>query len=112
MQLAAALAIADQFPIDVETAGVDLLKMVDASQERRLARAGWTDHAQHFAPADVQRHALEDVKGAEVLAHTLGPNHRFGDDGQFVTPIWALAKASSCLEVSLRDAPREKCRSR
>ncbi len=41
----AALLVADEHPVDVEAPGVDLLEMVDAPQEGRLAGPGWSEEA-------------------------------------------------------------------
>ena len=109
VQLVAPLAVADQIAVDIQPARIDLLEMVDAAQERRLARARRADHAQHLALADLQRDALEHLQGAEALADLLGLHHRLSCVVTCpASPICcALASASSCLVVSLRDAPRE-----
>ena len=37
VELVAALLVADQLAVDLQPAGVDLLEVVDAAQQRRLA---------------------------------------------------------------------------
>src|SRR6185437_11678306 len=43
------LAIAYQLAIDIDAPAIDLFEMVDAAQERRLARATWPDNDYHLA---------------------------------------------------------------
>ncbi len=110
VQLAAPLVIADQGPVDVEPAGADRLQVVDTAQERRLAGTRRPDAAPAPALLYFQGDALEHLECAEVLADQLGLHHGvsglLGRHAQ--VPICALASASSCLVVSLRDAPLEK----
>ncbi len=47
---------------------VDALEPVDASQQRRLARAALADDGDHLAAVDVEVDALEDLVCAEALA--------------------------------------------
>ncbi len=76
VQLVALLAVADQLPVDVQPAGVDLLQVVDAPQEGRLAGAGGADEAEDLAGPDLQVDALEDLDRAEGLVDAFGLHHR------------------------------------
>ena len=76
VELVAALPVADQHAVHPQPAGVDLLQVVDAAQERRLARAGRPDDAHHLAALDRQVDALEHLEPAEALVHALGQHHR------------------------------------
>ena len=51
VQPVADLAVADELAVDRQAPGVDLLEVVDAAQERRLARAGRAEQAHHLAGA-------------------------------------------------------------
>ena len=62
VELVALLPVADQLAVDVQPAGVDLLQVVDAPQEGRLAGAGRADQAEDLARRDLQVDALEDVR--------------------------------------------------
>src|SRR3954467_2949438 len=75
VELVALLAVADELPVDTETAGVDLLQMVDAAQERRLARARRPEEAHHLAGGDLERDALEHLEPPEALVDALGLDH-------------------------------------
>src|SRR5262245_168695 len=123
MQPMAPLGVTDEHAIDVEPASVDGFQVVDAAQERGLARAGRADHAHHLTPADAQRDAAQHLEGTEVLVHllrlhhraigaALGGNlvHRFSCDS--IDSTWASASAASCRRVSLRVEPRAKYFSR
>ena len=72
VELAVGLAVADQLTVDRQAAGVDLLKVVDAAQEGRLARAGRTEQAHHLAAVDGEVDALQHLVAAEALVHALG----------------------------------------
>ncbi len=63
------LLVADQVAVHANPPAVDLLEVVDASQERRLAGARRTDHADHFTATDRQRGASEHVQAPESLLH-------------------------------------------
>ncbi|CAM5237586.1 hypothetical protein SALBM311S_11569 [Streptomyces alboniger] len=76
VELVATLPVADQVAVDVQSAGADLLQVVDAPQEGRLAGAGRTDQAEHLARVHLQVDALEDVREPEGLVHALGLDHR------------------------------------
>jgi hypothetical protein len=66
VQLVALLAVADQLTVDGQPAGVDLLQVVDAPQEGRLAGAGGADEAEDLAGLDLQVDALEDLDRADL----------------------------------------------
>ena len=76
VQLAAGLAVADQLAVDRQPAGVDLLQVVDAAQERRLARARGPEQAHHLAAPDLEVDALQHLEAPEALVHALGLDHR------------------------------------
>src|SRR5207253_1946315 len=66
------LALADQVPVHLDPAVVDLLEMIDAAEEGRLARARRADHTNGLALRDVQRDALQHLEPAEALADVDG----------------------------------------
>jgi len=76
VQLVSRLPVAHQLAVHVEPARVDLLEVVDAAQEGRLAGARGAEHAHHLAGVDLERDALQDLQQAEVLAHGLRFDHR------------------------------------
>ena len=75
VELAALLAVADQLAVDGQPAGVDLLQVVDAPQERGLAGAGRADQADDLARGDLQVDALEHLERAEGLVDAFGLHH-------------------------------------
>src|SRR5262249_34709657 len=76
VQLPAGLAVPDQLTVDRQAAGVDLLEMVDASQERRLPGSRGAEHAHHLAPIDLEIDALQHLEPPETLVDRLGFDHR------------------------------------
>ena len=68
------LAVADQPPVDLDPARVELLEMVDAPDQRRLARARRADQADRLAAAHLERHSLQHLEPAEALVDVLGPD--------------------------------------
>jgi hypothetical protein len=58
---AAGLAIPDELAVHPNPTRVHLFKVVDAAEQRALARARWPDEACHRAPRDPDIDALEDV---------------------------------------------------
>src|SRR5262249_43104653 len=60
---------------DPEPPGVDLLEVVDAADERRLARPGRPDETDDLAGLHLERHSLQDLEPAEVLVHPLRLDH-------------------------------------
>ena len=63
--LPSCLAVADQVAVHEDPAALDLLEMVDAADERGLARAGRPDDDDDLAPRDRQRDPLEHLEPAE-----------------------------------------------
>src|SRR5205085_11149056 len=68
-ELSLLVAVADQVAVHLDAAAVELLQVVDTAEERRLARARWSDHADRLARIDVERHALQHLELAEALPH-------------------------------------------
>src|SRR5690606_21931609 len=56
-------------------APVDLLEMVDAAQEGRLARAGSADQARHLTLGQGEVDAVEHLQGAEALGNLASHDH-------------------------------------
>ena len=65
------LGARDGLAVDEDLAGGGLLEAVDAAQERGLAGAGRSDHADDLAGVDVDVDAAQDVVLTEVLGETL-----------------------------------------
>jgi hypothetical protein len=78
VELVAALAIADEVPIDGQFAAVDLLQVVDAAQECALARSRRSDEAQDLAPTDGQVDALQYLEAPVGLVDLAGLDHGDG----------------------------------
>ena len=76
VQLAVRLAIAHELAVDRQPARVDLLEVVDAAQERGLARAGGAEHAHDLAPLDLEVDPLQHLEAPEALVNALGFDHR------------------------------------
>ena len=76
VELVAALLVADELAVDLEPAGVDLLEMVDAAQQRGLARSGRADDAHDLAALHLEVDAFEHLVDAEALADPFGLDHR------------------------------------
>jgi hypothetical protein len=89
VELLALLAVADELAVDAEAAGVDLLEVVDAAQERRLALARRSQEAHHLGGADLERDALEDLEPPEALVDALGLDHRLV---HAEAPPWACGR--------------------
>src|SRR4051812_8440561 len=110
VQLSAVLAVAHQPAVDPQPAGVDLLEVVDAAQERGFARTRWPDDAGHLARGDLQVDPPEHLDVPEVLAEALGLDHRpagrGGDVAQCVLPTRSASRAARCARVSCRPEPR------
>src|SRR5690606_36478370 len=75
IQLAVAFFVAHQHAVDGEAARVHLLKVVDAAQERRLARAARPDQAEHFSALHFKRDAFEHLVRPEALRHLFCFDH-------------------------------------
>src|SRR5581483_730999 len=78
VQPVALLSIADQLAVDPQPAGVDLLEVIDAAQEGRLARAGGAEDAHDLTAVDGEVDALEDLEATEALVDALGLDHELG----------------------------------
>ena len=110
VQLVATLPVPDEHAVDVQPPGVDLLEVVDAAQQRRLARAGRPDQAEHLALLHLEVDAVEHPQAAEALADLLRGNDRghlrFPPPEPNRNPSIRLAHL--VLVATLRDVPREK----
>src|SRR5439155_19188495 len=134
VQLVALLPVADQLAVDPQPARVDLLEVVDAAQERALARPGRADEAHHLLGGHLEVDALQHLEPAEALVDSFGQNHlaghhipcplssrrggytgneSAGGNGGGAWP-WKRMRRKRCSGVggSSRDAPRAKYRSR
>jgi hypothetical protein len=78
-QLAVALSVADQVAVDLDPPGVDLLEVVHAADEGRLAGPRGPDQAHGLAPLQLERDALEHLEPTEALVHVERPNHESTD---------------------------------
>ena len=67
VELVALLPVADQLAVDVQPPGVDLLQVVDAPQEGRLAGAGGADEAEHLRGATSRSMPLRTSTGPKDL---------------------------------------------
>src|SRR5690606_17156980 len=76
IQQSVAFLIADDNAIDRESASVDLLEVVDAPQEGRLARTTRTNQAQNLAALHLERNALQHLVRTETLRYALRTHHR------------------------------------
>ncbi|MNR13731.1 hypothetical protein D3C85_1301570 [compost metagenome] len=68
-QRVASFAIADEFAVHEDLAAVDGLKVVDASQKRRLACAGRAEHRHDLALGHIEAHIAQDGLRPAVLGH-------------------------------------------
>src|SRR5690606_11484854 len=66
---AVALLVPHQLAVDPDPAAVDVLQLVDATQERGLARAGRPEQAHHLAGLDGHVDAPEHLVAPEGLGH-------------------------------------------
>ena len=69
MKPPALLAHAQQFAVEPDTTAVDDGELVDAAEQRRLARAGGADQAHHLAGPDVERDAFESLELSKILGY-------------------------------------------
>ncbi|MNV70494.1 hypothetical protein D3C71_1634640 [compost metagenome] len=82
---------------DFDTAFIDGFKVVQATQERALARAGRANHRHHFALFERQRHLVQHAIRAERLGDGAGLDHdgparrRGGGCGRIIGHIWHSA---------------------
>ena len=100
IELVADAAEADQLAVDPDGAAVEALELVDAAQERALARAGRADDAQHLAARQLQRDVVDGVQVAEGLAHLPRREdrlaHAAASTGRGARAVfWPLAKCRS-----------------
>src|SRR6266446_6065363 len=72
------LSVADEMAVDLDPAGIDLLEVVDATEERRLARPGRSDDADGLSRNDVEGDSLQHLQPTESLAHVFGAHDRAG----------------------------------
>src|SRR5262249_45745419 len=77
-EFAVPLAVADQMAVDLDPAAVDLLQVVDAAQERRLARPRRPDDADDLGAAHVERDAPQHLEPTEALVYVLGVENEVG----------------------------------
>ncbi|SKU07283.1 Uncharacterised protein [Mycobacteroides abscessus subsp. abscessus] len=57
-------------PVHDDTAGGGTLQAVDEAHQRALARSRVTDHGEHIARADIERHVIDC--GHRLLSHPKG----------------------------------------
>ena len=109
-QLPVHLAVADQVAIDEDPAALDLLEVVDAANERRLAGARRTEDDDDLLALDLKADVLEDVELAEPLVDMLGVHHdrrgRSGGAAERVEQIVADGDIS-LVDVAGHRAPPE-----
>ncbi|MNQ84048.1 hypothetical protein D3C85_991660 [compost metagenome] len=85
------------FTFDFDAAFIDGLKVIQATQERALARAGRANHRHHFALFERQRHLVQHAVRAERLGDGAGLDHdgsarrRTDDGGLVIGHIWHSA---------------------
>ncbi len=78
VQLVTPFLVADEFPIDRQPAGVDLLQMVDAAEEGALAGARGSDDAHDLLRLDFEVDAPQHLQPAEAFVDRLGLDHGNG----------------------------------
>ena len=100
------LPVAHQLAVDREAPGVDFLEVVDATQERRLARAGRSEQAHHLAGRHRERYPLQHLQTPEALAHRLGVDHRDAHDHSCLGENTAARQRPSAVDEIPRVAPR------
>ena len=67
MQRLADDAVAGQFAVEPDGAGIDALELVDASKKRGLAGTRWADDADHLARHHIESDILERSHQSEEL---------------------------------------------
>ena len=75
------IRIGQELALDLDGARVNRLELVDAAQERALARAGRPDDREDLAAADLHIDALEHSEVAERLVDIVHAQH----DLRFIT---------------------------
>src|SRR5258708_8883516 len=78
VDVVASLGVTAQLAVKRQPAGVDLFQVVDAAQERALARTRGSDHAHDLFGCHLQVDATEDFEAAEALVYSLRLDHRHG----------------------------------
>src|SRR5262249_6835624 len=73
--------IAHQLPVDLDPAGVDLLEVVEAADEGRLAGARRADHADGLPAAHLERDALQHLEPPKALADIASADDDAGGRG-------------------------------
>ncbi len=76
VETTAAFCVPDERPVHVEPTRIDLLEVVDATQEGRLARPGRPEEAHHLAGRDLEGDPLQHLEQAVALVDGLGTDHR------------------------------------
>ena len=90
------LAVAEQLTVDVHAAGADVLKHVQAAQQRRLARARRAEDDADLAGRDVKVDTPQDVQVAKELVDSANGDHgRRGRHGVTSKNLSLVALASS-----------------
>ncbi len=84
--------------------------MVDAAEERRLARARRAEDAHHLAGNHFEGDAFQHLEPPEVLVHALRLDHHVAHSCGRITRMLRLRRCSG-VGGSSRDDPRPKCRS-
>src|SRR5439155_14738889 len=74
----ALFAYAEQLAIQPVAAAIDRRKLIDATQERRLARSRRPDQAKHLARPDVERDPIQGLEFPKVLADRTNGNEGAG----------------------------------
>ena len=72
------LLVASELAVDPDAPGLDVLELVDAPQEGRLARAGGAEQADDLTLGDVDVDALEHLVAAERLVDVDRVHERHG----------------------------------
>src|SRR5699024_3110792 len=72
VQASAFLLVPHELAVDPQPPGGELLQVIDATQERGLARSGGADDAHHLTALDLEVDPLEYFQTAEILVDVLG----------------------------------------
>src|SRR5207302_9691609 len=78
VELVAPLAVTHQLSVDGQPPRVDFLQMIDAAEERALARPGRANHAHHLSGSDLEVNSAEHLEPAEAIVNRLCFDHRPG----------------------------------
>src|SRR6185437_3314019 len=107
IELVADLAVTNELAVDPEAPGIDLLQMVDATQEGRLARARGSNDANHLTRLDFERDALQHLEPPEAFVHALGLDHGRAHQYPCLSPMFRRSRCMGVIGSSLL-APRPK----